>query len=139
MAIKEQGFTGEWLTGGILLKKGFKWIQVDGFFEYKGEYWFIETKYKERFTAGSNFMYDSQGLNLRELKKQLEFEKKTGIKVIFLCLEPDGKEGFKNAKWQFLKTLEELPDEMKFDTGGIRLYPLKFFRDLEELEKLKDE
>ena len=98
MAIKEQGFTGEWLTGGILLKKGFKWIQVDGFFEYKGEYWFIETKYKERFTAGSNFMYDSQGLNLRELKKQLEFEKKTGIKVIFLALEPDGEKGFKDAK-----------------------------------------
>jgi len=137
MAIEEQGFVGEWLTGGIFLQKGFKWIQIDGLVEYNGKYYFIETKYKEKFVAGSNFNYDSQGLDIHELKKQLEFEERTGIRIILLVLEPDDHKGYKEGKWQYLKVLNDLPEEMKFDTHGIRLFPLKFFKELRELEDLK--
>jgi len=116
--IEELGKEGEQEARILLKKCGFWIMQVDWMGERNGEYLLFEIKKKEKFKPPP---FVGHGLDYRQVVARLRFQKKTGIRCMFLVKDVDDGLWY----WNYLDILE---DGEKFMTRNkIRVYPLTAF------------
>lgn len=75
------------------------WIIKDN---KKEEYYLIEVKHQERFKKIKNDEVEGHGLPIRQVEARMNFQNKTGIRIIFFVIEIPNKDIY----WQYLDVLQ---------------------------------
>jgi hypothetical protein len=126
MSITEIGRQGEQLARTVL-KETFKVddiFQADWLVKAKDNWHVIEVKHKELFKPPPFY---GQGLDIRQVKARLKFQKDTGIRCLFLVIESPSNKVY----WQWLDVLEQTK---YIDTkNAVRIYDIKNFKNINSI------
>lgn len=119
MGITQQGIKGEQTLFKWLWKKGYTYFQPDAIALSNETFSMWEVKMKEEPFKPPPFY--GHGLDIRQVKARIHFQKKTGIRCGFIVFQSN-----KNIiLWQWL---DELEKGEYFDTkNGVRIYPIENF------------
>lgn len=124
MGITQQGIDGEQKLFRYLAEKGIHFFQADAIGFNAEEYEIYEVKNKAEPFKPPPFY--GHGLDIRQVKARLEFQKKTGMRCKFIVFQVD-------EEIILTAYLDELEKGEHFDTAkGIRIYPIENF----EMEKI---
>lgn len=118
MGITKIGIEGEQKLFKLLHDRGYHFFQPDTMAKKNGKWFVFETKQKERFNPPP---FEGHGLDTRQVRARLDFQKETGIEAILVIFEV----GTNNVYMQSFTNLE-LGEY--FDTkNGVRVYKLSSF------------
>lgn len=103
-------------------------MQLDWMFKHKGNYYLVEVKHQEFFSAPP---FDGHGLPRWQVRARINFFEETGIRPILLIIE-------KPLKAVYVQYLDKLNKGNYHDTRGSkprRIYPLSDFENITDQVK----
>jgi Holliday junction resolvase len=126
MGITEDGILGEQLLFEFLRQRGFKYFQPDAIGQKDDVYYLFEVKHQKHYKSPP---FNGHGLEQRQVRARLEFQEKTGIRVVLVVFEKP----FEETGIVYYQFIDELEKGQYYDTQGFkrrRIYSLDNFHEV---------